>query len=198
MKIKTRNKSSKAKTIIISLIVALLLITSVALYLYAFNGNLFGWSPNSKIDQNSSIDYDKPTDDQKEAGNATKENSTNNESDPTKPVVGGSDQPQAPIPQENGKGKVDITITSSSIDNGTLQIRSIISAVTNSGTCALTLSKDGKVVTKTAPVQALANSSTCQGFNIATNELSPGTWSLTLHFENATLMADTSKTITVE
>jgi hypothetical protein len=62
----------------------------------------------------------------------------------------------------------------------------------------LTLSKNGQTVTKTAAVQALASESTCQGFDIPTSELSPGTWSLTLHFENSQYQGDAQRNITIQ
>jgi hypothetical protein len=198
MKIQNKKTYSKSKIIITSTILVILIISSLALYIYAFNGSIFGWSLSNKASQDSSINYEKPSDDQKKAGDTIKETSANNESDSTKPGTSGSDQPQAPVPQDNGKGKVEMTITSSSVNDGVLQLRSIISAISSTGTCTLTLSKDGKTVTKTASVQALANASTCQGFNVNTSELSPGSWLASLHFENTTLLADTSKMITVE
>jgi hypothetical protein len=192
MRIKTRKISKKTITILASTLLVILAVGAASIYLYKFHGNLFGWQPFPE--KTSSINYDKPTEDQKKAGTDTKEKSVVD----TKPNPSGSDQAPAPTPQPNGKSQVSITITVANQNGSTLQIRSLISAVTGTGTCTLTLTKSGKTVTTTVGVQALASSSTCQGFNIPTSELSPGTWQLALHFENNELIADTTKTVSVQ
>lgn len=60
----------------------------------------------------------------------------------------------------------------SNTDNKTLS--AIISKTTNSGTCALTLTRGSAKVTKNAGIQAVSSYSTCKGFDLTT--VSAGTW----------------------
>lgn len=178
-------KKNKKKSILILIACLTLLTGAVAAYFLFFN----------KSDQTPSninhVDYNKPTKDQTAAGNTTKNNSLNTTAN-SKPNISGSDQASPPVPQASGKGKVDATLTAANQNGSTLQLRFSIGAVTNSGTCTLTLKKDSSVITKTAEIQALAGSSTCKGFDVPTTELAPGTWQIGMHFENDNLVADTS------
>ena len=84
---------------------------------------------------------------------------------------------------ENSKpdnsGAFSLTQTSGSVDGSTYRLRYLISTV-GTGTCNLSLTKNGKVVTKLADVQSLASGSTCQGFDIPMSELSSGIWNANL------------------
>lgn len=195
MKIKSKSKTSK-KIILLILSALVLLLAGLGTYLYAFKGTLFGWSPLPKVV--NSIDYNKPTKEQTKAGTDTKENSVNPVDSETKPNSG-SDQPPAPSPQPSGKSKVEITISAPPVGstvNTNFQVRSLLATVTNSGTCTLTFTKtDSATVTKTAGVQPLASTSTCQGFDVT---LSPGIWQMTLNFENENLIGSVSQAITVQ
>jgi hypothetical protein len=186
-------KINKQKTIskwqfILATVVVVAAVIAIAIYAYG----LLGGAPK----ESASIDYKEASNDQKKAGESIKKQSvvTNG----SKPNTG-SDSPAAPIPQENGKAKVDITISSANQNGNVFQIRTVIGVVTSSGTCTLTLSRSGQTtVTKTAEVQATASVSTCKGFDIPIAELSPGAWEANLHFENDHLQADTKQGITVE
>lgn len=175
-------KKSVKKYYIGAMVLLILLTAAVFLYVYAFNGSFFGWKKNQS-DKDASINYQPPTEEQKKAGDDIKQNSNN------------SDQPPAPTPVPGtNKSQIEMTITAANQNGSMFQLRSLIYAIAGDGTCTLTLSKGGQVVTKTAEVQALASTSTCKGFDIPTSELSPGTWSAALKFENETLTATTSKT----
>lgn len=196
MKIPTP-KVSKKKIVLIIIVIILLVAGSLGAYLYAFKGKLFGWSPLAdNKSKGSSINYDKPTKEQKQTGDDTKKQTVTKEE--AKPNTGGSDQTPAPNPQPSGKSKVNMMISAANQNGALLQVRSLISTVTNSGTCTITLTKAGQTVAKTAGVQALASDSTCQGFDIPTSELSPGTWQVALHFENNELQGDTSRAVSVQ
>jgi len=151
--------------------------------------------PFQKSDS-STINTKPATKEQQDAGQQVKQ--TNADED-AKNKSNGSDQPAAPVPQPNSKSSVTVSITAANQNGSMLQIRSLIEAVDSTGTCTLTLTKSGSAtVTKTAGVQALASSSTCQGFNVPTSELSKGTWSINLVFENSTLKGEASKTVDVQ
>lgn len=175
------------KIIIASSVVSLLALSAVT-YVYAFNGNIFGWT-NARQDTSNP---NKTIEAQKKAGEQIRQNSTTTSTD-TKSVTSGSDQPPSPQPvQGSTKKSVDLVFTADA------QIRSIIYVVSDTGTCTLTLTKTGSsTVTKTAQVQALSSSSTCRGFDIPVSELSKGQWNASIYFENTNYTASATKTISV-
>lgn len=185
-----RNKFPKKLIITISL--AILLVGAALTYIYAFNGNLFGW----KTAQNTptTTNYGPATSDQQKNGTTIKTNSS------ASPGASGSDQPSAPTPIPGSAQKgVAVTITAANQNGSTLQIRALIGAVENTGTCTLTLSQTGQqTVTKTSGTQALSSTSTCQGFDIPTSELSTGVWHITITYNSPTLTGATTKDVTVK
>ena len=192
MKIKT--PKSKKKTLVIGIIIVALTAGLLIIYLYPMKGTLFGWSPiKSSV---PGVNLDAPTDEQKQAGENTKDASLNSPEE-QKPN-NTNETPTPPTPTQGSKSTVGLTITAVNQNPPSLQIRSEIGAVTSEGTCTLTLTKGTKTITKTAEIQALPRISTCKGFDIPLSELSSGQWNVALHFENNTLTADTTKQITVQ
>jgi len=106
-----------------------------------------------------------PTDEEKQAGQNQKQ--TTVDEDQNKPST-----PTATI---------GVTITAAHQNGSVVNIRSLINKISNNGTCKLTLVKGTATVAKTSGIQALAESSTCKGFDIPTNELGKGTWQLILN-----------------
>jgi len=184
------NKKRFPKKLIITAGVVILLIAGALTYVYAFNGNLFGWTaPRTTTTGNTSIDYGPPTSEQKKSGTQTKSGSTNS-----------SDTPPAPTPITGSTKKtVQVTITAANQNGSTLQIRTLIGAVEDTGTCALTLTRTGQTtVTKTAGTQALASTSTCKGFDVPTSELSTGAWQVLITYDSSTLTGSATKVITLQ
>lgn len=188
-----KTDKNKRHIIIVSIIIIVLLVASLGLYLFVFKGRIFGWSPvvSSAI---PSTNYDKPTDEQVSTGNDIKKQS----SDTTDPNNVGSDRPATPV-VESGQTKatVPVTISAANQNDGVLQVRTLISAITSSGTCTLTLTKNSTTVTKTSEVQSLPSSATCKGFDIPVSEISAGEWQLKVVFENDTIKGENTKTVTV-
>ena len=178
MIIKKLRKSTTAKKIIIIGGVVLVLVAIPLTYIYAFNGNLFGWQASKTVINNHSqdtIDYNPATPEQQKAGDQTKSGS--NDTLITPSASTGSD-----------KKDVQVTITAADQNGSTLQIRTLVNAVENTGTCTLTITSTGRpTVTETANIQSLANTSTCQGFDIPISELSVGTWNILVGFSSDTL-----------
>ncbi len=181
------------KKLIVVAVSAIILIVAAgtATYVYVFHGNLFGWKSTQST--TGTIDFGPATSDQKKNGTEIKSNS--NESG-----TSGSDQPLAPTPISRSTQKsVSITITAANQNGSTLQIRALIGAVENTGTCTLVLTQAGQQpVTRTAGTQALANTSTCQGFDIPTSGLSTGVWHATITYDSPTLTGATTKDITIQ
>jgi len=157
---------------------------------YVFNGNLFGWkSPTNSPSGNGSVNYGPATSEQQKSGSQIKSGSTNS-----------SDTPPAPTPITGStKKNVQVTVTAANQNGSTLQIRVLISAVENTGTCTLTLTRAGQpTVIKTADTQALASTSTCKGFDVPTSELSTGAWQALITYDSSTLTGSATKTITLQ
>lgn len=194
---KISNSHYSKRNLVTLIAIAAIIAAGSMLYVYAFNGNLFGWHKNnsSATVTSKGINYKPPTSDQKKTGDQIKQESLDASNGKTNTQ---SDTPPAPTPHTGSKSTVGVSITASNQNGNTYQIRSQIDTPTDAGTCTLTLTKGSASVTKTAGVQALAKVSTCKGFDIPTDELSPGVWQMTLHFENDTLTGSTSGTITVQ
>jgi len=187
MKITTQK--SKKKLIIILTIVAIVIIGGGTVAAYVGKWGPFSSSESSKVNLKPA------TKEQQETGEKIKQSNADNavQNKPT-----GSDQPPAPVPQTNGKSTVSVSITAANQNGTLLQVRSLIETVAN-GMCTLTLSRPGaSVITKTADVQPLASSSTCQGFDIQTSGLSKGTWNMNLTFENSTIKGNASRTVDIQ
>lgn len=186
MKIKHQKKS---KLLIIGIIALGVIILAAAGYFYFTGSKEQADTDNNR--QTNSVDYGPPTKEQEDAGKSA----TNNSSDPDNV---GSDRPLPPAPQPNGKGAVSVTITSPADQSSDpIQIRINIGAITNSGTCTLTLTKDGTRITKEVAVQALPSSSTCKGFDIPSSSLSPGQWMASVVFTSDTLTGTATQSIQV-
>lgn len=194
------NKKRIPKKLIITASAVLLLVAGALTYVYAFNGSLFGWKASQSATSGNGVNYGPATSEQQKSGSQIKSGSANNQPDSSKSPTSPSDTPPTPTPIPGStKKNVQVTITAANQNGSLLQVRAIISNVTNTGTCTLTLSKSGQTtITKTAAIQPLPSSSTCKGFDIATSELTPGTWQLALHFENSTLVGDASKSVSVQ
>jgi hypothetical protein len=177
------------KKVIIALIAVLFVGVSAVAVLYA--QGYFKSKPAP-----SGINYSPPTSDEKAAGAATKSNTT---STSTGKSAGSSDTPPAPtaIPGSDKKS-VQVSVTASSQNNGLYQVRALIGALTNDGTCTLVLTQGSKTVTKTAATQASATSSTCRGFDVPVSELAAGQWQLNLSVTSPSLIGSTTSTITVQ
>lgn len=182
----TKNNNHKTRNIIAlsTLVVALAM------------GGFYAYSKYSDVnttDQQSGstnkVNYDKATKEQQDAGSTIKKDS----------VTGGSDNQVPPTAPGNTKKNIQVTITAANQNGSTLQIRALISAVEDTGTCTLTLTQPGKTaVTKTASTQALASASTCKGFDVPTSELSTGTWQALINYDSPALIGSATKTITLQ
>lgn len=159
MKIK---KSSNKDFKIIFFVVFSLAILGLA---FVLTCDLLGYSKilinNTPQDENSSstIDYNPPTDEQKQAGEDIKnqniESTTNND--------------------------LGISISSKTVDKDVLKIRAIINgAASNSGSCTIKLTNGNLSFTDSTPTFAITSYSTCQGFDINTSDLSQGNWQIEL------------------
>jgi hypothetical protein len=158
---KIKSKSNTGKKTALAAVVLTILAVAVGAYV------LLNKSNQPPV-QKPHVDLSPATSDQIKAGNEIKKQSIEQA---TKPNVGSDSAQSSSTP-------LATQITAASVEGDTLYIRNDISGIYETGTCTLTLTKDGTVVTKTAGVQALPQSSTCKGFNVKTSELSSGNWTI--------------------
>lgn len=161
------------------------------IYVYAYNGSILGWSKNEPI-SDSTVNYDPPTQEQKDEGLAAKEAFINKHySDMGKKDTNGN-TPSAP------NKDVSIIISSTSQTSDIAQIRTTIQT-TSSGSCTLAMTiSGGKTVTREAETQNLGSYSTCKGFDIPLSELQAGTWDVTIKYENATESGTTNQQVEIK
>ncbi|NCO10857.1 hypothetical protein GW930_03055 [Candidatus Saccharibacteria bacterium] len=192
---KIKNRYTTKRNLVIALAALLVVgLASLSIYVFAMNGNLFGWQLNPTTQEQSSSETDAidtedatpdpespPTDEQISDGAEIKRDSlTESEQDET---------PQTTT--------VQITAASQSAPGETVSIRAFIQKTTNQGTCTLTMSNGNKQVLKTAQIQALPSGSTCKGFDVAFSELSSGTWNATIEYRNGDEYAKDEQSIEV-
>jgi len=186
MKVKTK-KTYKKKIIIV--LVCLLVLAGI----YGTVAFYQDWFPFVK-DKNTSkdvngIDYNLPTDEQKQAGERQKKSTA--EQNPDTKTNTSQDQ------NSNSGGTLQVTITAN--QNGNIvQIRSFITKISSSGTCNITLTKGSSKVTKSSGIQALPSESTCRGFDISTSELTAGNWQATIVVGIGTQTGSATKLIAVK
>lgn len=186
------HKKAIKKPIIITVAAIALIAMALCMYVYLFNGTIFGWS-NKSVAKVNDVNYSNPTKEQSDAG---KQIEQNNSSDDPNQV--GSDRAPQPSSADGNKANTPVTITASGQNGNIVQIRTLISAITNTGTCTLTLTKQGQTITKTSAVQSMPSSATCQGFDVPVNELNPGIWQIAITFNNDTMTGTANGSVSVQ
>jgi len=160
-----------------------MIIPSMLLFAAIVTGALYATNTypfEDSLDE-STINLDEPSNEQKQQGEDTKQDiidSENNNSDSSSEQnISKEEGSSSETPSTN---KLETIITVLEADEKTLYVRSETQGIYAEGSCTLTLTKSGKTITKNASVQALPQTTTCKGFNIPRSELSSGTYSVTL------------------
>lgn len=154
------------KKTLFSAIIVLLAIIGGSYYLY--------YSSNAKQgDTEQSRQQEEATSEEKDAGQQAKDE-TVEENGFKKPE---SSNP----PSSNSYQNIPIQISASSQNGSIYQIRVLINSVVPESACTLSLEMGSKRIVKTSVTQALAQTSTCKGFDIPISELLPGTWKMNVN-----------------
>ena len=164
MKTIKRKNNYKYKTIftIVSIIVVL---GVVGLSLRHF----FQTSPPAGTTNSDSINLDKPTTDEINAGQETKKNTVDNTN-------------KANIDNNTSGGSQTIIVNLNAIQNNNQVIfDTLIQTTLSTGQCTLTITSGSQTIIKTADIFANPSSSSCKGFAISTSELPKGTWTASLN-----------------
>lgn len=161
--------SKRKKVILLSTAVAVVLLVGIGSYLL-----LNKQAPSS--DQ-SSVDYNPPTKEQKNAGDQTKEDVTSSkDQDQTTETVGGGD-----------KKTVSVTIVDAGQYERVVEVRAFAASIAeNDGTCIVEFTQGPSKVTKTTSTVVSANTTQCSPLRVATAEFPAlGTWSVTVKYESS-------------
>jgi len=187
MEIKRKNRRNK---VIISTVGVALLIALGAYAYYIFSPK------DNKSTTQSTVNLSPATDEEKAAGNQAKSSNADTASnDATKTDTSTTTTTPGTA---NSPATVSIQTTASAQNGSTYQLRYLINTVVDGATCTLTLTQGSSTVTKTATTQALAQSSTCQGFDIPTSSLAKGSWQATMEVSGKGITGSTTSTIQVQ
>lgn len=190
MQIKRRNTSRKKVMLIVVAVVLLLGLTAGTLF--ALKLWPFTQSQNKEVNK---IDLSEPSEEVKQAADATKEQTTSGDAktDST------SDRAVAPETPAGSKAESGLRITSAMQSDSQVIIRTLIPVFTGQGTCDLSMQgPNGASYSASASVQAMASSSTCAGFNVPVSELDPGNWKVTVTLNNDKLSGSDTSEVTVK
>ena len=195
---KIQKKQNKKNKVLILVAVILLSITSYSLISY----KLKFWP----FIQNQ---FSTATEEQKTAGQDIKKRSLNDASNKSEKessgqkskTLQGSDPSPEPTPSSNGKKPtvgVSITTTTVDKDSNTLYIRSLIQTISSNGRCTLSMhNTSGQTYSNSVELQAGPSTSSCKGFNVPLSQLSPGKWTINIHYEDNNVTGDTEGEITI-
>ena len=173
MKSFTKNKKTKNRLkIFIITVLSILIVALLSLFTLEITGLLNFNTPKAATNTSSEsdINYNAPTDEQKQAGDDIKKQ---------------NDQPTT-------NNDLGVLITSIVTNGDNIRVRNTISgAITNNGICTISInnSSNSKSYEATAQTFAMTSYSTCQGFDIPKSELGTGEWQIKL---SATIDGKTS------
>lgn len=183
MRILPRKKTYK---IIISIILCGILIFSAsAIYVYGFNGEIFGWTSRVK-----DVNYDEPSEEERSAGSDIKKETIESEASSKE------DQPNTDTNTGNGS-ETGVIITALNQTDQSLQVRTLIQSLAE-GSCSLRASgPGGQTKELTADTQVLPNGTTCKGFDIPLSELNSGEWTVAIHYTSEGAFGNAEQKITI-
>lgn len=107
-------------------------------------------------------------------------------------------QSSSSTPNPSDQQSTAMQISASSQNGSLYQLRILIERVISDGKCNLILTKGSTTVSKTAPIQPLAQSSTCQGFDVPTSELSPGAWKVKVSLSDTNVSGSVTSDIEIK
>lgn len=138
--------------------------------------------PSNDAPASSSIDAEPATNDQSSAGSDIKKQALEQD-------TASSDSTDTT--------DVTVEILPPTKNTDTVRIQATIQAVSNTGTCTLTLTKDDSVKTYSAGVQALSSYSTCKGFTVPLSDLSSGTWAITIRYSDGSASGTAASEVSI-
>ncbi len=158
-------KHTTKKVIIASIIALLLAVGAIVYYVVAKDGGII---PSEKNPQTTEIE-DKPV------GEVNYDQPSSEQENP--PL---DNLPTTPTSPNENQGK-SINAFISYAGGSPLQVRVVINEILASGTCSLSLTRNGTVVhTETVDVFPASSSTTCKGFTVDTSSFKQGAYTATI------------------
>lgn len=184
-------KSQNRKRLILSLSAVLAIVLLTAWYAYAANLWPFAKSANNAAEQLQENPASKNELDSSPSGSDTR---TTTDTDTKTPI-----QNDSVDSSKQNRSQLQVAITSAQQNGSKVSIRTLIESVTT-GTCNLSMknASSSETISKQASIQALSNSSTCEGFDIPTSELSDGTWKFTVTVKTSSASGSASGSVEVK
>lgn len=166
-------KSARKKKLLIIVILCLAAVGAVIAYTYV-NG-----APSDKLDKAPGVNYDKPTQEQVDAGYEAKKQSLDSQSS-------GNDE------SKTSSGPA-LNITALNQADGIVSIRATVDTTSAVGTCNLSMATSGSsTFNQEVGLQDYGTYSVCKGFDIPESQLAKGTWSVSVSYSNG----DSKSTVT--
>lgn len=164
---KTQKTDKKFSKILVAGIAAAVVVSAGLVYWFAYGQNLVS-------DQNSDSSSEGPTKEEREAEEKQaaedKQKFLDNE-------VSGNGANEVTTPAVTNES---LSLSASQTDT-VVTVLTKISGFSGEGTCTLSLTKSGEAtVTQTAEILYQPEFSSCAGFSVEKNQLTPGSWNITL------------------
>ncbi len=166
------NFKNKNAPLIILAVLVLTVVCVLVIFIYINRG--------ARPDTTNTVNYDKPTDSQVDAGNNIKQYSVDSSTvtDDTTPA---------------DKKTVSVFITDANQYGNIVEVRAYVNEVGSNGGCSITMSKNGTIVTKEATVLAGASTSSCKTTDIPVSEFSSdGTWSTKVSYSSDSAIGESA------
>lgn len=175
----------KNKKWLVAVAVALLVVGAFIIWKKTSSNNSVPKSTEDTAEKKDTINYDPPSEQDKEDVNNTKERL-------------GEEQSSAPTPSTNGKKNASPVVTSAFDDGTNIQVMGFVGGVVeNNGQCTYVFTKDSSKVSKTTTAQADASTSRCSTLAFPRAELTAGSWSVIMNYTSPSAQGS-SNTLNLE
>jgi hypothetical protein len=172
MKHTNRQPKRNKKILIIAALIAVLVGSSIGYAAWRASNNTDDKKTTTKTDD-SGINYEPPTDEEKQAGEDQKD-------------AGAKDPDTTQQPPQTEKKQVSVVIADAGQYGDVIEVRAFVPEHIQDGTCTITITKDAAKVVKTAKAYADASSSICTNPEILRSEFpTSGEWSVTVAYDSA-------------
>ena len=176
----TKKRNTKKIIIITSLLIVVCII-SLGLYVYSSRNNNVDQSPTNIEDQVNKVNYDPPTEVEKNSGDVKKETIVNESSEKKKPST------------------AKVAITDASQYENEIEVRAFVSNVVKDGTCKIVFSQNTSSFTKEVPAYADASTTPCITLTLPRSQFSnSGTWVVEVIYSNDSVTGNASTKMEIQ
>ena len=194
---KIKKNRNKIKRIALTLVVISIIVLGYMTYAYATQ-NAWPFRKEAEVHDTTQSVEDTPAASEEPATTPSEEDENT-----TKPDEKVNKAPVQSSPPDDGDTSTDTNalsgvITSKSVQDGTLVIRTTINGVL-SGSCQLTLTRasDGKKVSRSAEIVQNPSSSSCKGFDVPTSQLGSGAWNISIKVKSGSKSGTLTERVTL-